>query len=93
MRLSHFKIDPDCLGLAPIGTILGKLRHGPRSSQFDRPNMESEMLYTIVIVVLVLMLVGSLPTWPHSAGWGYYPSGGIGTLLVIIVIVLLVGRR
>lgn len=46
----------------------------------------------IIVVILVLLLVGAFPTWPHSAGWGYYPSGGIGLILVIIVVLLLVGR-
>lgn len=50
------------------------------------------MLYTILIIILVLALVGSLPTWPHSASWGYFPSGGIGTILLIILIVVLLGR-
>lgn len=50
------------------------------------------MLYTILIVVLVLMLIGALPNWPHSASWGYMPSGSIGTILIIIVIVLLLRR-
>lgn len=46
----------------------------------------------IIVVILVLLLVGAFPTWSHSAGWGYYPSGGIGLILVIIVVLLLVGR-
>ena len=50
------------------------------------------MLYTVIIVVLILMLIGALPTWPHSASWGYYPSGGIRTILVILVILVLLGR-
>ena len=49
-------------------------------------------LGTILIVVLVLFLLGVLPTWPHSRSWGYYPSGGVGLLLVILVILLLLGR-
>lgn len=49
-------------------------------------------LGTILLIVLVLFLVGALPTWPHSAGWGYYPSGGLGVILVIIVVLLLLGR-
>jgi hypothetical protein len=49
-------------------------------------------LGTILLVVLILMLVGVLPTWPHSANWGYYPSGGIGLLLLIVVVLLLLGR-
>ncbi len=47
---------------------------------------------TILLILLILMLVGALPTWPHSKGWGYYPSGGVGLVLVVIVILLLLGR-
>ena len=47
---------------------------------------------TILIIVLLLLLVGALPTWPHSSGWGYYPSGGLGLILLIIVIFVLMGR-
>jgi len=50
------------------------------------------MLGTILIVVLILVLIGALPTWPHSRNWGYYPTGGIGLILVILVILLLLGR-
>jgi len=50
------------------------------------------MLGTILIVVLILMLVGAIPTWPHSRQWGYYPSGLLGVILVILVILLLLGR-
>ena len=46
----------------------------------------------ILIIILVLILVGSLPTWPYSSGWGYYPAGGVGTILVIVLILLLLGR-
>jgi Protein of unknown function (DUF3309) len=47
---------------------------------------------TILLVVLILLLVGALPTWPYSAGWGYYPSGGLGLVLLVIVILALMGR-
>ena len=50
------------------------------------------MLGTILIVVLILFLIGALPTWPHSRNWGYYPSGGIGTIVIILVILLLLGK-
>jgi hypothetical protein len=50
------------------------------------------MLGSILLIILILILIGSLPTWPYSTGWGYYPTGGIGLLLVIVVILLLVGR-
>jgi uncharacterized protein DUF3309 len=50
------------------------------------------MLGTLLLVILVIMLVGALPAWPYSRGWGYYPSGGLGLVLLIIVILLLMGR-
>lgn len=50
------------------------------------------MLLTVLVVILVLMLIGSAPAWPYSRGWGYYPSGGIGLVLLIILILLLLGH-
>jgi hypothetical protein len=50
------------------------------------------MLSTILIVVLILLLVGALPTWPYSSGWGYYPGGGLGLVLIIVVVLALAGR-
>jgi Protein of unknown function (DUF3309) len=47
----------------------------------------------ILLVVVILLLIGALPTWPYSANWGYYPSGGLGLLLLILVVLLLTGRR
>lgn len=46
-------------------------------------------MYTILLVILILLLLGALPTWPYSRSWGYYPSGGFGLLLLIIIVVLL----
>jgi hypothetical protein len=50
------------------------------------------MLGTILIIVVILMLLGALPTWPHSRQWGYYPSGGLGLIFLILIILLLTGR-
>ena len=50
------------------------------------------MLGTILLIILILILIGALPTWPYSAGWGYYPSGGFGLLLLIVIVLLLIGR-
>jgi hypothetical protein len=50
------------------------------------------MFGTILLIVLILMLLGALPTWPHSRSWGYYPSSGLGLLVVILVVLLLLGR-
>ena len=50
------------------------------------------MLSTILIIVLILLLIGALPTWPYSSGWGYYPGGGLGLLLLIVIILVLTGR-
>jgi hypothetical protein len=49
------------------------------------------MLGTILLIIVVLMLVGAIPAWPHSKGWGYGPSGGLGLVLVILLILLLMG--
>jgi hypothetical protein len=50
------------------------------------------MLGTVLLIILILALLGSLPTWGYSTGWGYYPSGGIGLVLLILVVLLLAGR-
>jgi len=50
------------------------------------------MLSTVLIIVLILALLGALPTWPHSRDWGYYPSGGAGIVLLIVLLLLLTGR-
>ena len=50
------------------------------------------MLGTVLVILLVLMLVGALPTWPHSRNWGYGPTGGLGVLLIVLVALLLLGR-
>lgn len=47
---------------------------------------------TILLIILILLLIGALPTWPYSSGWGYYPSGGLGLIVLIIVILVLTGR-
>jgi hypothetical protein len=45
----------------------------------------------LILILVILLLIGALPTWPYSAGWGYYPSGGLGLVVIILVIVLLIG--
>ncbi len=50
------------------------------------------MLGTILLVILILMLLGALPTWGHSRNWGYFPSGGVGLLVLVVVILLVMGR-
>ena len=46
---------------------------------------------TLLLIILIILLLGALPTWPYSAGWGYYPSGGLGLVVLILVILLLIG--
>jgi Protein of unknown function (DUF3309) len=50
------------------------------------------MLSTVLIIVLILLLIGALPTWPYSSGWGYYPGGGLGIILIIVIILAVAGR-
>lgn len=52
---------------------------------------ETNMLGTILLIILILLLVGALPAWPHSRAWGYGPTGGIGLLLIILIVLLLMG--
>jgi Protein of unknown function (DUF3309) len=50
------------------------------------------MLGTILLIILVLVLVGAFPSWPYSRSWGYYPSGGLGILVIILIILIVMGR-
>jgi len=49
-------------------------------------------MYTILLVLLILLLLGALPTWPYSRSWGYYPSGGLGLIVIVVLVLLLAGR-
>lgn len=49
-------------------------------------------LGTVLLIILILILLGALPTWPYSAGWGYYPSGGVGLIVIILLVLLVTGR-
>ena len=51
------------------------------------------MIELLILIVLVLMLIGTIPTWPHSRDWGYYPSGGLGVILIIALLVILLRRN
>jgi Protein of unknown function (DUF3309) len=53
---------------------------------------DKAMLSTVLIVVLLLALIGALPAWPYSSGWGYYPSGGLGIIVLVVLVLLLSGR-
>jgi hypothetical protein len=49
-------------------------------------------MYSILLVVLILLLLGALPTWPYSRSWGYYPSGGLGLIVIVVIVLLVAGR-
>jgi hypothetical protein len=74
----------------------GLIVHGRRGSVCLRSGLpkseETRMLSTILIIVLILILIGALPTWPYSSGWGYYPGGGLGLILIIVIVLALMGR-
>jgi Protein of unknown function (DUF3309) len=69
-----------------LGTQIGDLGLLATSTKEERT------MYTILLIVLVLLLIGALPTWPYSTGWGYYPSGGLGFVLIIVLVLVLMGR-
>ncbi len=50
------------------------------------------MISLLLLVLLVVLVIGALPTWPYSAGWGYYPSGGLGLVVVVVLLLILMGR-
>ena len=81
------KPDP-CKGAAPAGLAAGAPNNAPIPTQ--QGNAMS--LSLILLIVLILILVGALPTWGHSRSWGYGPSGGIGLVVLILVVLLLMGR-
>jgi len=54
--------------------------------------MELKMIFNILLLVLFLMILGAIPTWPHSRGWGYYPSGGLGFILLLLIFLIFSGR-
>jgi hypothetical protein len=61
-----------------------------------RPNTQRDTFFlcimsTILLIILILLLIGALPAWPYSRGWGYYPSGGLGLIVVIVIILALLG--
>jgi hypothetical protein len=74
------------IGRCGQGTILA------RNGFLREARGETLMLGTILIIVLILLLIGALPSWPYSSGWGYGPSGLLGTVLVILLVLVLLGR-
>lgn len=64
---------------------------GMRRAPAPGGHVEDEMLRTILLIVLILLLIGALPTWPYSSGWGYYPAGGLGLILLILIILVIAG--
>jgi hypothetical protein len=73
--------------------LAAELRRGkPNQSNRKLRRQQGGSMVTILIIVLVLVLIGALPTWPHSRSWGYYPSGGLGLIVLIVIILLLMGR-
>ncbi len=81
----------------PYGTFF---ENRPKSARFARVDTslaaricDVQGMRLILAIVLILLLLGALPAWPYSAGWGYYPSGGVGLLLLIVLILALTGRR
>lgn len=62
------------------------------SHHFTTLSLGGPNMYLLLVIILFVVLIGALPAWPHSNNWGYYPSGGIGLILIILLILLLLGR-
>ena len=79
---------------APYSRLIWDKAAGPDRAMIATANSRGTgmSLGTILLIVLILILIGVIPTWPHSRGWGYAPSGILGVLLVIVIVLLLLGR-
>jgi hypothetical protein len=76
-----------------LTSISQRTRHDRRNAPRARNDGDGTMsLGLILLIVVVLMLVGAIPTWPHSRGWGYGPSGGLGLVLIILLVLVLMGQ-
>jgi hypothetical protein len=78
--------------VSPDGTVVAPSHRSDVARGKVEPARGRINMGVLVIVVLVLLLIGALPTWPYSSGWGYYPSGGLGLVLLILLILALTGR-
>jgi hypothetical protein len=81
-RSSKVRFESGTISLPPCA-------HRSRSNHQIRVSVA---MSTILLIILVLLVVGALPTWPYSAGWGYYPSSGLGVVLIILLVLVLLGR-
>ena len=82
---------PDSVAVGKLSALFCISPIARNSIPRQNPEMD-KTLRMVLIVVLILLLIGSLPAWPYSAGWGYYPSGGLGLVLLILLILLLLGK-
>jgi len=73
-------------------SIIDNLVHGGPDRHGAAPHAGVLVMGLILLVVLLFIIVGALPRWPHSSNWGYYPSGGLGLVLIILIVLLLAGR-
>ena len=84
---------PKARGEPSTAVSLGERPYGQVTSDgVRRGGLREDYMSTLLLLILILLLIGALPTWPYSANWGYYPSGGLGLVLLILVILLLTGR-
>jgi hypothetical protein len=75
-----------------MATVSSPYRDKRRTKNTKERNLEIMSVSTIVLVILILFLIGALPTWPYSSNWGYYPSGGLGAIVLILLVLVLLGR-
>jgi len=79
--------------VAFLGLLIRVRGYGrPASFNSSLSKEVSIMLGTILLILLIIMVVGSVPTWPHSRNWGYFPSGGIGLILIVLIVLIFLGR-
>src|SRR5262245_645319 len=80
-------VSPRTVREVQASSIIGALAFHPRRKSFwVTHSREASSMATLLLIVLVLLLIGAVPAWPYNTGWGYYPSGGIGLLLLIVLL-------
>ena len=67
------------------------IRDARQENERTRRRRAEDVMRLILLIIVILLLVGALPTWPHSSGWGYYPSGGLGLLLIVLIVLAVMG--
>jgi hypothetical protein len=92
LKDGNTKLSRIFFAVPPAGSVIARLFHVQSCSPGRNYFKKGEVMGTILLIILILLLIGALPAWPYSSGWGYWPSGGLGLILLILIILALTGH-